>query len=73
MALAAAVAAVGRGVAAAEHKWESEHGTKMRSVLIQVLIRMSKNLAGVRGDTLAIILLLFSYSTGRSRFPIWEL
>ena len=34
--------------------------------LYKFLYGIAKNLAGVRGDTLAIILLLFSYSAGRS-------
>ena len=41
-------------------------GQKNYQSLYKSLYGSAKNLAGVRGDTLAIILLLFSYSAGRS-------
>ena len=41
-------------------------GQKSYQSLYKSLYGSAKNMAGVRGDTLAIILLLFSYSAGRS-------
>ena len=54
-----------RGAQPEEHKRENEHGDKRFQFLYKSLYGIAKNLAVVRGDTLAIILLSFSCSAGR--------